>query len=170
MLAPSHYLCMFFFSSTVSHPNWGPFPRRDAVTALLSLLLSFECHNDTHSSHIIARTTHCFVFLLSIPHAFLSSWLQLENAWLSVIFSYRLFIHASRLPVCPGVCRCCEVRVRGHTPENVGKEKIILSEIRLVCGLDYSNLVSSVWFHKRLRQTARQYFALMMSKVKARWL
>lgn len=95
----------FSLSSTVSHrshPN-----RRRAVFSTtrcgdcaVVVVLSFECHNDTHSSHIIARTTHCFVFLLPIPRAFLSSWLQLENAWLPVIFSYRLFIYARRLPVC----------------------------------------------------------------------
>lgn len=110
----------FSLSSTVSRirtEGARPFLRRDAVTASLSSLLSFECHNDAHSSHIIARTTHCFVFLLPIPHAFLSSWLLLENAWLPVIFSYLLFIYARRLPVmCSGARRCREVQVRGHTP------------------------------------------------------
>lgn len=161
------FVCPFSLSSTVSRIRTeGARTRRDAVTASLSSSLSFECHNDTHSSHIIARTTHCFVFLLPIPRAFLSSSLQLENAWLPVIFSYHLFIYARRLPVCPGARRCREVWVRGHTPKNVGRKKKEY-EIHLACDLDYSNLVSPVRFHKSRRAT-RQYFVLMMSKVEAR--
>lgn len=90
MLAPSHCLCLSLFSFIrnllVSEPKArGLFRRRRSRSRRLRrvaaapsssvVVLSFECHSDTHSSHIIARTTHCFAFLVPVPRASLSSWL-----------------------------------------------------------------------------------------------
>lgn len=85
MLAPSHCLCSSFFSFIrsllVSESKARGLARRRSHSrrprrcraVIVIVVLSFECHNDTHSSHIIARTTHCFASLLPVPRAPLSS-------------------------------------------------------------------------------------------------
>lgn len=68
----------------------------------MTVAVAFECHNDTHSSHIIARATHCFVFLR--PPVVISTLCALlrhrGRAWRTpgcpAIFSDRLFIHKTK--------------------------------------------------------------------------
>lgn len=45
----------------------GFFHDVDRLCRCRVVVVLFECHNDTHSSHIIARTAHCFAFLLPVP-------------------------------------------------------------------------------------------------------
>lgn len=170
MLAPSHRLCMSFFSFIhgLSHPNRR---RADAtrcgdcvvvvvVVVRMSQRHAFVAYNCSH--HALFRFSSLHPSRFSVIVAAVGERLAAHDIFVSPIY-----IRKKTACVVPVLVDAAKFGSE-DTPRRMSAGKTrVLYEIRMACGLDYSNLVSLIRFHKSRRAT-RQYFALMMPKVEAR--
>lgn len=145
------FVCFFLFYPNRRRAAFSTARCGDCAVVVVVVVRMSQRH-----AFVAYNCSHCALFRFSSSYTSRFSVIVVavgERLPARDIFVSSIYIRERKLPVRVPVLVDAEVRVRGHTPENVDSEEktkqkkrkeSIARGMSLACGLDYCNLVSFV--------------------------